>query len=127
MRLLLFQAVVVCLAVTLTRPVFAAKDEVLSGNAGNLEATAQQKPLPDIMLKVEDKTYSLTERMAFHKVLGVSIALIKAGKVEWVQYFGDAGPHQKVDKDTLFPMGALGHPLVAAAFLRAGEQKRFDP
>jgi len=39
--------------------------------------------LPAIVTKGQDASMKLADRMAFHKVPGVSIAVINGGKLEW--------------------------------------------
>ena len=65
----------------------------------------------NIPITVENKTYSLAERMAYHHVLGASVAVIKNFQVAWVGHYGEAAPGKPVDGDTLYMAGAMGHIL----------------
>ena len=62
---------------------------------------------------------SLTERMEFYKVPGVSIAVIDRYQVEWAKAYGyrDIQNYRPLTTESLFQAGALSRPLTAAAVL----------
>ncbi len=52
-------------------------------------------------------TWSLDERMKYHKIKGVSIAVIKDYKIDWIKTYGwaDEGEKRPVTPKTLFQAG----------------------
>lgn len=68
--------------------------------------------------------WSLAERMAFYKVPGVSIAVIKDGRIAWAKGYGvlEAGKMQPVDAATIFQAGSISKPTAGLAALRMVEQ-----
>jgi CubicO group peptidase (beta-lactamase class C family) len=61
--------------------------------------------LPKVVIKGRPLTgMKLTDRMAYYKVPGVSIAVINRGKIEWASGYGrlEAGDERSVEADTLF-------------------------
>lgn len=73
------------------------------------------------------KTENLHDAMARLKVPGVSIAVIRGGKVAWTQGYGVAwvgGP--AVTPETLFQAASISKPVSAMAALRMVEQGKLD-
>ncbi|HOY77486.1 MAG TPA: serine hydrolase domain-containing protein [Hyphomonadaceae bacterium] len=70
------------------------------------------------------ETWSLTDRMAHYNVPGVSIAIIKDGKIDWQKAYGvlEAGAPTPVNTDTLFQAGSISKPTAVIAALRMVEQ-----
>lgn len=68
--------------------------------------------------------WSLAERMAFYKIPGVSIAVIKDGRIAWAKGYGvlETGKSQPVDTATIFQAGSISKPTAALAALRMVEQ-----
>jgi CubicO group peptidase (beta-lactamase class C family) len=66
-----------------------------------------------------DKTWSLADRMRFHHVEGVSIAVIRDSKIEWAKGYGmaDAEAKQAVTAATLFQAGSISKPVAAMGAL----------
>lgn len=66
----------------------------------------------------------LTERMAFHRVPAVSIALINNGRIEWARAYGvlDAGGQRPASPTTLFQAASVSKPVTAMAALHLVEQ-----
>lgn len=66
----------------------------------------------------------LSERMAFHKVPAVSIAVVNNGRVEWARAYGvlEAGAQEAATPATLFQAGSVSKTLTAMAALRLVEQ-----
>lgn len=66
------------------------------------------------------KRFSIAERMAFHKVPAVSVAVIKQGKIDWSQAYGmkSVESQQKVDCNTLFQAASLSKPVTLMAVMR---------
>ncbi len=73
-------------------------------------------------------TWSITERMAHYKVPGVSIAVIRNGKIAWAKGYGvlEAGKPQAVDTDTLFQAASISKPTATIAALRLVEQGKLS-
>jgi CubicO group peptidase (beta-lactamase class C family) len=67
---------------------------------------------------------SLVERMAYHQVPAVSIALINDGRVEWTRAYGvaDAGGTRPVNPGTLFQAGSISKTITAIGALQQVEQ-----
>jgi CubicO group peptidase (beta-lactamase class C family) len=74
------------------------------------------------------ETWTLAERMAFHHVPGVSIAVIRDGKIAWAKGYGvlEAGKQSPIDPDTIFQAGSISKPTAAIAALRMVEQGRLS-
>ena len=72
----------------------------------------------------EPKLYSLAERMAYFKVPGVSIAIVKDGQISWAKGYGTANTETGtlVDENTLFQAGSISKPLAALAALKLVEE-----
>jgi CubicO group peptidase (beta-lactamase class C family) len=68
------------------------------------------------------------ERMRFHDTPGVSIAVIRDGRVEWARGYGvvDVSTGQPVDTATLFQAASISKPVAAMAALRLVEQRRLS-
>ena len=77
-------------------------------------------------LKPEKLT--LSERMKFYKVSGVSIAVLDGSKAEWVRAYGerDAQTQQAMTPDTLLQGGAFSQMMTAAAVLGLVEKGILD-
>lgn len=71
---------------------------------------------------------NILERMQYHKVPGVSIAVINDYQVEWARGYGvlEAGGDEPVTPQTLFQAASIGKPVVAAAALHLVEQGMLD-
>jgi len=74
------------------------------------------------------KSQTLAERMAFYKVPGVSLAVIRNDRIEWAKGYGEieAGSGKGVTPETLFEAASTTKALVAAAVLYFVGQGRFD-
>ncbi len=105
------------------------------------QALAQTTPADPTIAKVESglqsrlqiagepaATWSISERMAFYKAPGVSIAVIKDGKIAWAKGYGvlEAGKPQPVDTETLFQAASISKPTAAIAALRLVEQGKLS-
>ena len=102
----------------------AGKKREEKPSAPPAEAPKKAEAPRDIPLNVGGKTVSLRERMAFHKIPGVSVALIRDFNVAWVARFGEASKGQPMTEDTLFQAGTMGNALVTSGALRAVQEKR---
>lgn len=85
--------------------------------------------LPAVVVRDEPVvTSTLTERMDFYNVPGVSIAVIKDGAIQWSKGYGiaDSAQQTMVDTATLFQAGSISKPLAALAALRLVQEGRLD-
>jgi CubicO group peptidase (beta-lactamase class C family) len=71
---------------------------------------------------------SLAERMAFHSVPGVSVAVMNDYQIAWAKGYGllEAGGSEAVTPETLFHAGSIAKPVSAAATLTLVEQGMLD-
>lgn len=76
----------------------------------------------------EPKRFTLAERMAFHKVPGVSIAVIDGGRIEWAKGYGllRAGGQQPVTPASLFEAASTTKAVVAAIVLGLAQEGKLD-
>lgn len=67
---------------------------------------------------------SLLERMAFHQVPAVSIAVVNQGRIEWARAYGwaDVASQRRATTATLFQAGSISKALTAMGALRLVEQ-----
>jgi CubicO group peptidase (beta-lactamase class C family) len=70
----------------------------------------------------------LNREMDKHQVPGVSIAVIREYKVDWVAGFGVANilSEKEIKDSTLFQAGSISKPVTAVATLKAAEDGRVD-
>src|SRR5258706_1119629 len=63
------------------------------------------------------RTMTISERMAFHRVPGVSVAVIDKWQIDWARGYGlvEAGGTQPVTPDTLFQAASISKPVAAMA------------
>ncbi len=71
---------------------------------------------------------TIEERMKLHRVPGMSIALIKNGKLLFAKSYGvkQAGTKDKIDSETVFSVGSVSKVAAAVATLRLVEQGKLD-
>ncbi len=71
---------------------------------------------------------SLTEQMKLYHTPGVSIAVIKDGKIDWARGFGmrDVSKKAPVDINTLFQAASVSKPIFALAAMRLKEKGVLD-
>ena len=84
--------------------------------------------LPAIVAKGENASMKLADRMAFHKVPGVSIAVINGGKLEWAKGYGvlESESTRAVTAETLFQAASISKPVAAMAVLALVEQGKLN-
>lgn len=75
-----------------------------------------------------NKTFSIEERLKYHKVPGVSIAVVRNGKIRWAKGYGIANTNDSspVNTNTLFQAGSISKPVAALAALKLAEENRID-
>ena len=86
-------------------------------------ARVENNLLPPVLIEGEEP-YNLADRMAFYKVPGVSIAVIKDFSIEWVKHYGvrDVELGEPVTDSTLFCVGSLSKAAAAATILHLVDQ-----
>jgi CubicO group peptidase (beta-lactamase class C family) len=85
--------------------------------------------LPPVIIKGQPPARSkITERMAFYKVPGASLAVINNGAIEWARSYGviEAGSARPVTIDTLFQAASISKPVAAMGALRLVEQGKLS-
>ena len=78
---------------------------------------------PPVLLKGTNP-WTLEERMRFHRVPGVSIAVFGSGKILWAKAYGvaDADSLTPATDTTLFQAASISKPVSASAILKKVEQ-----
>ena len=85
--------------------------------------------LPKVqVIGVAYQPYTITERMRHYKVPGISIAVVKDGKLAWAKGYGVANKETKksVNENTLFQAGSISKPIAALAALKLVQDKKVD-
>lgn len=79
-------------------------------------------------VKTQDSSWSITERMKFHKIHGVSLAVIKNYKLEWARGYGvaDTSDKRPVTVQTLFQAASISKSLNAMGVLKLVDKKKLD-
>lgn len=74
------------------------------------------------------KPTTITDRMQFHKVNGLSIAVINNYKIEWAKAYGFADVKDKkpMTTETLFEPGSISKSLNAIGILKLAQEKQVD-
>lgn len=91
--------------------------------------TFESSLLPAVSVTVEpEQRWSLAERMAHWKVPGISIAVIRNGRIEWAKGYGvlQAGKPEKIDTQTVFSTGSISKVGAAAITLRLADAGKLD-
>ena len=67
-----------------------------------------------------EPAFTIQERLRYHRVPGVSVAVINNGRIEWARGWGEteAGSGVPVDTATLFQAASISKPVAAVAALR---------
>jgi CubicO group peptidase (beta-lactamase class C family) len=85
--------------------------------------------LPPVIIKGQPPAQTgITERMAFYKVPGVSLAVINGGVIEWARGYGvvEAGTARPVTIETLFQAASISKPVAAMGALRLVEEGKLS-
>ena len=79
--------------------------------------------LPPVLVK-GGPAWTIQERLKFHKIPGVSIAVINDYKVEWAKAYGvkDIETNEPISTETLFQAGSISKPVAAMVALKKVEQ-----
>lgn len=85
--------------------------------------------LPSIQVKGDSiVTFNILERMEYHKVPGMSIAVVENGEIKWAKGYGIANTNtgSKVDENTIFQAGSISKPVAALAALKLAQEGKVD-
>ena len=84
--------------------------------------------LSSLVLIQGDSTWNIEERMQYYGIPGVTIAVIKDFKIDWVGYYGIKDKVEKlpVTEATLFQAGSISKPVAAYAALKTVDLKKID-
>ena len=77
--------------------------------------------LPTLIIEGEpDQSATLAERMAYHQVPAVSVAVINDGQIEWARAWGmaDVEDSRQANTETLFQAASISKPVAALAALK---------
>ncbi|MEK6281160.1 MAG: serine hydrolase [Acidobacteriota bacterium] len=87
----------------------------------------EQGLLPPVLIR-GDAAWSIEERMKFHKVPGLSIAVIKDFKVDWARSYGvkDVETSEPVTTETMFQAASISKPVAAMVALKKVEQGKIS-
>lgn len=79
---------------------------------------------PPVQLLGREVNYKLSDRMAYHKVPGLSAAVFEKGEVVWAKTWGvlEAGSSQQADTHTIFQAASIGKPLTATLAMKAADR-----
>lgn len=82
-------------------------------------AVIKGQPLPQM---------KLSDRMKYHKIPGVSIAVINNYKIEWARGYGvrEVGTNEAVTPETLFQAGSVSKSVTALAVMRLVQQGKLS-
>jgi CubicO group peptidase (beta-lactamase class C family) len=101
------------------------KGAVVAATPDPMIAKVESELGPVIQVAGEPETaWPLAQRMAFHNVPGVSIAVIKDGKIAWAKGYGvlETGQATSVNTETIFQAGSISKPTATVAALRMVER-----
>ncbi|MBC7828206.1 MAG: serine hydrolase [Chitinophagaceae bacterium] len=79
-------------------------------------------------VKTTDSSWNISERMQFHKIHGVSIAVVRNYKLEWARGYGfaDTSDNRPVTNQTLFQAASISKSLNAVGVLKLAETKKLE-
>jgi CubicO group peptidase (beta-lactamase class C family) len=94
----------------------------------NSEATRLAKAIHPALTGSGALPVSLSERMRIRRVPGVSIAVIRNGRLSWALGFGvrDTSTCERVTTDTVFQAGSISKSLTAVLAMQAVDQGRLE-
>jgi CubicO group peptidase (beta-lactamase class C family) len=95
----------------------AAHAEEIAAHIDRIETSL----MPALIISGEpDQSATLAERMAYHRVPAVSVAVINGGKIEWARAWGmaDLERGRQANTETLFQAASISKPVAALAALK---------
>ncbi|MBT31322.1 MAG: serine hydrolase [Thalassobius sp.] len=83
---------------------------------------------PVIVKGENPELFSIEDRMKLHNIPGVSIAVVKDGKLHWTKAYGIANTETDtfVDSATLFQAGSISKPIAALGALKLVQEGKVD-
>jgi CubicO group peptidase (beta-lactamase class C family) len=128
--------VLLCAALLLVTPCAMAGASAVEDGAGALAPAIQARianverglSTPVRVKGAPVQTWNLAERMAFHQVPAVSIALIEKGRIEWTRAYGvlDIATRQPATTRSLFQAASVSKSVSAVGAMRLVEQGRLS-
>ena len=96
--------------------------------AADLKVIENGLMLPVSIAGRESPRFTIQERMEKYKVPGVSIAVVKDGKLAWARGYGmaDTESGEQVGTKTLFQAGSISKPVAAISLLYLMEKQEVD-
>src|SRR5918999_5834960 len=87
----------------------------------------EQSLLPPVLIK-GDPAWTIEERMKFHKVPGLSVAVIKDFKIHWARAYGvkDLETKEPVTTETLFQAGSISKSVNAMIVMKKVEERKIS-
>ena len=84
--------------------------------------------LPIMRIDGQPLTWTMSERQEHYACPGVSVAVIKAGRIDWADGFGtkEIGGTDPVDPDTMFMAASCSKPITAVLALQQVDRGVFD-
>lgn len=82
---------------------------------------------PSLQIKGEEvKSYTIEERLAEYKIPGISVAVVRQGKLHWAKGYGFANTEtgQTVDTATLFQAASISKPVSGMGALKLVQEGR---
>jgi CubicO group peptidase (beta-lactamase class C family) len=123
----------VVLAGILAAPAFAQPGncpapDVSAGGPSNAHTRYVETHLQPPVIKPGDKPFSLSERMRYYDVPGISVAVIHNGKLEWARGWGvrDIASCAPVTPETAFQAASISKVATALLALRLVEQGKIS-
>jgi len=100
---------------------------ILDQNKDSLIAEVENGLLPYVIIEGEP-SFNLEERMKYYKVPGISVAVIKDYKVEWIKHYGvmDAELQDPVTDETIFNVGSLSKGVAALTVLSLVDEGKIE-
>jgi CubicO group peptidase (beta-lactamase class C family) len=111
------RAVVAAMAITTSDEARSQTSDAIASRVARIEA----RLLPGTPLRTDDgRGWTVRERLATHRVPGMSVAFVQGGKVAWTRAYGerDASTHAPVTSETIFQAGSISKPIAALALLQ---------
>ena len=104
-------------------PTLLAQSNTVSTDTDARLKRVEQGLLPSVLIK-GDPSWSIADRMKFHKVPGLSIAVIKDFKIDWARAYGvkDIETNEPVTTETLFQAGSISKSVNAMVAMKKVEQ-----
>ena len=116
-------------AVLLSIILFTSCNNEQPVDISNEISTIEDGLLPPILVKGDSIVkFNILERMKYHMVPGVSIAVVEDGKIKWAKGYGIANTNNDhaVNENTLFQAGSISKPLAALSALKLVEEGKVD-